>query len=246
MSGAGEGGASARSALVLGACALAAIVLLGTVQRLAAERIAEGRAARLAASLAAVLPDAPFDNDPAHDRLLVDTPALGGEGARPVYRVRLGERPVGAVLSVLAPDGYSGPIELLVGVRADGRVTAARVTAHRETPGLGDRIERRRSDWVVQLDGARLADLGIAPDKSAPTLFRDDADIDSGSEPDIDPERDRESHRGNDRGVDALSGATITSRAVVGAVHRALGWFVANRDAVFTGERTFDETAATR
>ena len=206
-----EGRASGprRNAAVLALCVLAAIVLLGTIARLTDEPIETARTARLGETLAAVLPATPFDNDPASDVVTVADAALGDETSRSVYRARLGERDVGAVLGVVAPNGYSGPIELLVGVDASGRISAVRVVSHRETPGLGDRIERRRTDWIAQFDGRTL---------------------ESG-----DPDAWRVVRRGanDDIGFDALSGATITSRAIVDAVHGALRWFEANRDAAF-------------
>lgn len=223
MSGTGRIGEAARdtparSALALALCVLAAIVLLESVQRSSAGRIEAARLERLAASLSAVLPDAPFDNEPARDRLLVEAAALG-EGVRPVYRVRLGGHPVGAVLSVLAPDGYSAPIELLVGVHADGGVTAVRVVRHRETPGLGDRIERRRSDWITRFEGRAIG--GGSAASARPRAWR------------VTRRGTAAEDVGRVTTFDALSGATITSRAVVQAVHRALVWFEANRDTVF-------------
>ena len=199
-----------RSAAALAVGLLAAVLALVGVERLAAGRIEASRAARVAAALAEVLPDAPFDNDPATDRVLVRDDALGTDVPVPVYRVRRAGRAVGAVLSVLAPDGYGGAIELLVGVAATGRVTGVRVGEHRETPGLGDRIERRRSDWIAQFDGRAL-------DPAGPRAWR----------------VVRGGGGGGGGGFDALTGATITSRAVVEAVWRALAWFDAHRDELF-------------
>ncbi|MGQ7249935.1 RnfABCDGE type electron transport complex subunit G [Halomonas sp. V046] len=85
-------------------------------------------------------------------------------------------------------DGYSGHIALLVGITAESTITAVRVTEHRETPGLGDIIETRKSDWIRQFDGLSLHDLALAPDGA----------------------------------IDAITGATITSRAVTHAVRDAL------------------------
>ncbi|MDW8479867.1 MAG: RnfABCDGE type electron transport complex subunit G [Xanthomonadales bacterium] len=103
-------------------------------------------------------------------------------------------RPSALALETVAPDGYSGPIALLVGVDREGRVLGVRVTAHRETPGLGDGIESRRGDWILQFAGRSLGEPA--------------------------PERWRVRREGGD--FDALVGATVTSRAVIGAVERAL------------------------
>ena len=151
-----------RSALTLAAGVLIAVALLGTMRSLTSERAARAETARLTESLAAVLSGVPFDNAPATDRLLVRDESLGSPDPLSVYRARLGERPAAAVLSVVAPQGYGGAIEMLVGVRADGRVTAVRVVAHRETPGIGDRVERRRSDWITRFAGHSLGLAHIA------------------------------------------------------------------------------------
>ena len=113
---------------------------------------------------------------------------------------------VGAVLALTARDGYSGPIELRVGVHPDGRVSAVRVVSHRETPGLGDGIELRRSDWIRQFDGTILG----SPPPDAWKPDRRDGDFDT------------------------LTGATITSSAVIGAVRRALLLYDAHRERIGT------------
>lgn len=92
------------------------------------------------------------------------------------------------VFPASSDDGYSGHIALLVGITAESTIAAVRVTEHRETPGLGDIIETRKSDWIRQFDGLSLDDLALAPGGA----------------------------------VDAITGATITSRAVTHAVRDAL------------------------
>lgn len=198
--------ASLRTALRLaaftaGTAAVLAAVHLATREPIAAEQRRAERAA-----LAALLPESGFDNDPVTDTTRIVAPdGLGDEQPRLVRRARLRGEPVAAVLSVVAPDGYAGPIELLVGVRADGRVIGVRVVAHRETPGLGDPIEKERSDWIDGFAGRALGDP--APARWA--VRRDGGDFDQ------------------------FAGATITPRAVVGSVRRALTWFGENRDVVF-------------
>ncbi|HCE41269.1 MAG TPA: electron transport complex subunit RsxG, partial [Alcanivorax sp.] len=114
--------------------------------------------------------------------------------------------PGGAVLEATAPDGYGGAINLIVGVDMDGRVLGVRaVPPHNETPGLGDKIERRKSDWILSFNGKSLDNP--APDGWA--VKKDGGRFDS------------------------FTGATITPRAVVTAVHRALRYFNAHRDDLF-------------
>jgi electron transport complex protein RnfG len=196
-----------RTALRLAAFTAGTAALLATAHWATREPIAAGERRAQLATLAALLP-AQYDNDPVGDRIEILAPdGLGGEVPRSVWRARRGGEPAGAVLSVLAPDGYGGPIELLVGVDAEGRVIGARVIRHRETPGLGDPIERERSDWIEGFDGRGIGD----PPASRWAVRRDGGDFDQ------------------------FAGATITPRAVVGAVRRALTWFSENRETVFAG-----------
>lgn len=195
--------APVRSMLLLGAIGLGAVVLLATLHELTRERIAEqaDRAARTA--LQEVLPEVDYDNDPADDTRVFKHPDAG---AVTVHRAFRDGQLVGAVLALTTREGYSGPIRLLVGMQPDGRVVAVRVVEHRETPGLGDGIELRRSDWIRQFAGTR----------------RDDPAADAW----------RPDRRGGD--FDTLTGATITSSAVIRAVHAALVLYDEHRDTIGT------------
>lgn len=197
----------AVAAALLTGFAVAGTALVAFVHERTAERIAANEAAATRALLRALLPDDGYDNDPVRDTLKVTAPAaLGSAEPLTVYRARRDGRPVAAVLTVVAPDGYNGPIRLLVGIRRDGTVIGVRVLRHQETPGLGDAIEADKSDWVRQFRGRRLGDP---------------------------PERDWRVAR--DGGAfDQLTGATITPRAVVRAVRRALVYFRTHRQSLFT------------
>lgn len=193
-----------RAGGVLGGFGLVAAAVLGGTWTLTADRIRAAEQQRLLRQLEEVLPVGAYDNDVANDTLQVTSAALG-PGARTVYRARSNGQPVAAVISAVAPDGYSGPIALLVGVAHDGRITGVRVSAHKETPGLGDKIDLTRSDWVLDFDGRSLLDPGP-----------------------------REWGVRKDGGIfDQFSGATITPRAVVKAVHRSLQYFAEHRETLF-------------
>ncbi|MCL4720552.1 MAG: RnfABCDGE type electron transport complex subunit G [Gammaproteobacteria bacterium] len=191
-----------RAVASLAAFAAVAGLAVGITRDLTRERIAANEAARVLAELTAVLPPGLYDNEPHRDIRLL---ATGGGEALPVYRARLGGEPSAAVLTVVAADGYVGPIHMLVGITADGRILGVRVTRHAETPGIGDAIDARRSDWIGRLTGRSLSDPA--------------------------PERWRLSRDGGD--FDAIAGATISSRAVVNASREALVFMATHRDEVF-------------
>jgi len=184
-----------RAALSLAAAVGAAVVLLALVHDATRDRVTASERAHRAAAFDRVLGNASYDNDLLADRIEVRDPELlGTDASIPVYRARLAGQPVAAVLESVAPDGYSGSIRLLVGVTPDGRLLGVRVLQHQETPGLGDAIEERRSDWIRSFDGRSLGRPPMARWK----VRKDGGDFDQ------------------------LTGATVTPRAVVAAVRNTL------------------------
>jgi electron transport complex protein RnfG len=153
-----------------------------------------------------ILPAAGYDNDLLDDQIeLPADPLLGTSSASKAYRAYSKGKPVAIVLSPIAPNGYSGSIELLVGINYDGTLAGVRVVKHHETPGLGDAIEAERSDWILGFAGKSLQN----PTPKKWKVKRDGGDFDQ------------------------FTGATITPRAVVKAVHSALVYFDAHRKQLF-------------
>ena len=188
---------------VLAVFAVAGALLVASTWQATAERIAANERAFLLKSLEDVLPAGAHDNALAEDMIEVTDAELLGTGEPvAVYRARRGGEAVAVVISPVAPDGYSGPIRLLVGILADGTVSGVRVVAHRETPGLGDKIEVERSPWILGFSGTRLGD----PPEAAWAVRRDGG------------------------AFDQMTGATVTPRAVVKAVKNALIYFRAHRE----------------
>lgn len=164
--------------------------------------IAKSEQAEKLALVSQTLPPGSFDNDLIRDaRPLAADPLLGLKRPGLAYPARQGDTTTALVLEAVAPDGYSGEIKLLIGILADGRISGVRVTAHKETPGLGDYIEIKKNDWIRQFDG-----------KSAD-----------------DPAAELWKVRKDGGRFDSLAGATITPRAVVKAVHKALRYFASHR-----------------
>lgn len=178
------------AALVLSSFAVAGVTLVAVTHAVMDERILENSRLAMQRKIAAIVPQGQYDNDPLKDRILVSNPELLGAAQTRVYRVRHGDQPVALILNPVVPNGYAGPIELLVSVLHDGTIGGVRVLSHHETPGLGDQIEEAKSDWVFGFDGKSLGqppleDWGVKRDGGA---------------------------------FDQFTGATITPRAIVGAV----------------------------
>ena len=160
-----------------------------------------------ARQLLEIFPAETHDNDIVDDTFSVaaDTPLLGIRETREGYRVRRGENVIGVILPVTARDGYSGDIRALVGIRNDGTVAGVRVVAHRETPGLGDKVDRRKSQWILGFENRSLAD----PPPPSWAVKKEGGVFDQ------------------------FTGATVTPRAVILATRRALEYAVTNNDVLF-------------
>jgi electron transport complex protein RnfG len=184
-----------RLALRLGLLGLAAVALLEALHRLSAPRIEAAQLAQQRQALALALPAGLFDNPLEQDWVSVSAPRwLGTKAPLRVHRARRGDQPSGWVVEAEAADGYGGPIRMLIGIDGNGRVQGVRLTEHRETPGLGDYVDARRGDWPEALRGRSLGDPGLAGWR---------IDSDGGAFP-------------------YVAGATLSPRAVVAAVRRAL------------------------
>ncbi len=202
--------ANRRQVLISGAFlwlfAVAGTTLVALTEFSSREAIVENERALLLRNLYALLPSNELDNDIAGDIVeLPPAPLLGTSETSIAYRARLGGEPVAVIFNSVAPDGYSGRINLLVGVYVDGTVAGVRVVKHAETPGLGDGIEIRKSDWIRAFDGKSL----FNPESEGWRVKRDGGEFDQ------------------------LTGATITPRAVVAAVRKTLLYYRDNADMLF-------------
>jgi Na+-translocating ferredoxin:NAD+ oxidoreductase subunit G len=157
-----------RLAFVLTTITVIAALLLSKVEEVTREPIAEQRRQLTLRALGAVLP--PFDNAPDEDTatLVTGVDRRGQERVRTFYRGSRGGILSGVAFEVVAPDGYSGNIHIMVGVYPDGAVRAIQILTHAETPGLGDKIEDppfkgqfagktlENNDWRVKKDGGEF------------------------------------------------------------------------------------------
>ncbi len=166
-------------------------------------RIEQNERAAKSRALYEIMPRESHDNTLLEDVLAIEDDALLGASAQGEAYLAMREgKVVGVILPTLAADGYTGDIRSIVGIDADGRITGVRVLTHKETPGLGDKIDLKKSGWVLQFDGKSLGE---------PIATRWKVSKDGGE-------------------FDQLTGATITPRAVVSSVKRALEYFAAHRD----------------
>ena len=190
-----------KNSLVLGLFAVVTVGVVAITQQGTATRIAAAEREAKAQALAQILPPGSYDNHLLdHPRQVFD-PLLGNKTPSPAYLATLQGKPAAVILQATAPDGYSGSIQLLIGIHADGRLAGVRVVGHKETPGLGDKIELAKSPWINSFVGQSLQ----SPDSAGWAVKKDGGQFDQ------------------------FAGATITPRAVVKAVHKALQYFDAHQ-----------------
>jgi electron transport complex protein RnfG len=185
---------------------IAAAIALSLIDRTTHEQVERNAQEWLLQRIDSLVPPAVRDNDVFTDKAVAVSPDILGI-SRPVdiYRARKAGQPVAAIIHTIAPDGYRGPIELLVAIDASSTLIGVQVVRHRETPGLGDAFENRNRDWLPKFSGRSLDD----PPQQRWVVRKDGGDF------------------------DAFTGATITPRAIVKAVRRALEFYRAKQPMIF-------------
>lgn len=193
--------------LAIFACASTGVVAL--THYLTKDQINQQEQAQLLSVLNQVIPHEMHDNSLYESCTLVRDPSLGTEENLPVYMATLNGQPSALAIEAIAPDGYNGAIKIIVGIEQDGTVSGTRVLSHQETPGLGDKIDLRITDWILGFSGKQLT-----PENQSTWKVRKD-----GGE------------------FDQFTGATITPRAVVKAVKNTVQFVNENRDRILSQPR---------
>ena len=212
-----------KNSLLLALFALITALILASTDRVTEDRIAESERLAAQKALFEIVPLALHNND-----LLVDLQpipeqywlALGLDNGGDVHIARLDDQPVAAIVPSVTTDGYSGDIAMIVGINFDGTVAGVRVVDHKETPGLGDKVELRKSDWILSFNGKSLNN----PEISKWNVKKDRGDFDQ------------------------FTGATITPKAVIQQIAKTLEYFEKDRERLlsainFSDNQSFGEQA---
>ena len=158
-------------------------------------------------ALLEIVPLSEHNNDMLADSFWLDATASLGLGEKSeAFIAKQDGVPTTLILPVVAPEGYSGPIRLIVGIDISGAIKGVRVIEHKETPGLGDKIDLKKSDWILSFEGKSL--LNTANEQWF--VKKDGGEFDQ------------------------LTGATITPRAIVKAVHQALIFYRDNQSVLLS------------
>ncbi|MDD5402947.1 MAG: electron transport complex subunit RsxG [Sulfuricella sp.] len=186
-----------KHAVILGSFCLGFGLLLAVTNRLTAADIAARALEDKQNSLSQVIPDSIHDNN-----LVTDSIAMKDARGKDitVYRARKNGKVSGVAYEIYGT-GYGGEIKLMLGVDVAGKVLGVRVLAHHETPGLGDKIEEKKGDWILRFTGLSLLKPAIEKWK----VKKDGGEFDQ------------------------FAGATITPRGVVLAIRNGLEFFAAHQ-----------------
>lgn len=186
-----------KNSLVLAVFAAVTVAIVAITQQSTESRIAQAERDAQIRALGEILPAHSYDNALLDNVIYLNESLLGHRKDTPAYLASINGQPAAVILQANAADGYSGTIQLLVGIMVDGTLSGVRVIHHKETPGLGDHIDLAKSPWITSFDGKNLNN----PEERGWAVKKDHGDFDQ------------------------FAGATITPRAVVAAVHKALQYF---------------------
>ncbi|MGO1297731.1 MAG: electron transport complex subunit RsxG [Vibrio sp.] len=189
--------------LAIFACASTGVVAL--TNYLTQDKIQEQEQAQLLSILNQVVPKSLHDNTLSNTCAMIRNPKLGTMKAMPAYFGTQDGELSAIAIEAIAPDGYNGPIKIIVGMNKQGIVTGTRVLAQKETPGLGDKIDLRVTDWILSFTGKTVTKQNY----------------------------DTWKVRKDGGQFDQFTGATITPRAVVKAVRNTVEFVKHNRDKLF-------------
>ncbi|WP_432698528.1 electron transport complex subunit RsxG [Marinobacterium sp. YM272] len=194
-----------RSTLGIGVFAVVTAGVIAVTQVATSARIAENIEKAEAKALYEIVPRS-VDNELHEHRIRFDAPELDLSAPRVAWQAIVDGQVQTVIMPVVAPDGYSGDIHLLVGINRDDTVAGVRVLSHKETPGLGDKIEPSKSSWLQGFVGKTQS----GPGDDSWAVAKDGGQFDQ------------------------FTGATITPRAVVNATGRAIQYFRAHRARLLT------------
>ncbi len=195
-----------KNSRILALFAIICTAIVGLVHEATRGQIAKQEQQQLLSILHSIIKPESLNNDMYQDCLTIIDPLLGNLTEHTVYLAKFDQQPVAAAITTTAPDGYNGNIELIVAINIDNSISGVRALKHQETPGLGDKIEIRKSAWISSFTGKKVTN-----------------------------EDDEQWQVNKDGGMfDQFTGATITPRAVVKAVKKTALYFAKHKQDLFS------------
>ncbi len=206
--------AISKNTKILALFAIACTAIVGLVSELTKERIKQQEQQQLLKTLHSIIEPSRYDNNIANDCIMMSAPELGSDKVQTAYIARKSGEVVAVAMTSTAPQGYNGNIDFIMAINNDGSVSGVRVLKHQETPGLGDKIEIRKNDWITSFTGKRIR----SEDDNRWAVTKDNGMFDQ------------------------FTGATITPRAVVNGVKSTLNYFTKNSERLLKRPNACGET----
>ena len=184
------------TSLAIGLFALLCIGLVVFTHTITLEKINKQQRSAKTSVLTEILNRVQYNNDPLQTSISIENAAALGlaDTSSQAYIAALDDQPVAIIMPVITYQGYSGKIEMLVAVDKSHTIIGVRVLQHKETPGLGDKIEKNKSNWIDIFTGRALANT--AANKWEIKKYQGD--------------------------FDQITAATITSRSVINSAYNVL------------------------
>jgi len=199
-----------KNSQILALFAIACTAIVGLVNELTKDEIKAQEQLQLLKTLHSIIEPIRYNNDITQDCVSLSSTLLGNstndKKIQTAYIARQNNQVIAIAMTSTAPDGYNGNIELIIAINMDDSVSGVRVLKHQETPGLGDKVELRKSNWITSFTGKKL----LADNDSRWAVTKDNGIFDQ------------------------FTGATITPRAVVKAVKKTLVYFKDNKYSLLT------------
>jgi len=199
-----------KNSQILAIFAIVCTAIVGLVNELTKDKIKAQEQLQLLNTLHSIIEPNRYNNDITQDCVILNSPAINdsknNKTIQTAYIARNNSDPIAIAMTSTAPDGYNGNIELIVAINMDNSISGVRVLKHQETPGLGDKVELRKSDWIHSFNGKKL----LSENDSRWAVVKDGGMFDQ------------------------FTGATITPRAIVKAVRKTLLYFKDNKHSLLT------------
>jgi electron transport complex protein RnfG len=197
-----------KNSQILAIFAIVCTAIVGLVNELTKDKIKAQEQLQLLNTLHSIIEPSRYNNDITQDCVNISSPLLAnsnkGETKQKAYIARNNLNPIAIAITSTAPDGYNGNIDLIIAINMDESISGVRVLKHQETPGLGDKVELRKSNWITSFNDKRLLS-----------------------------EKDSRWAVVKDGGIfDQFTGATITPRAIVKAIKKSLLFFKDNKNSM--------------
>lgn len=200
--------AISKNTKILALFAITCTLAVALVNEFTKEIIKTQEHQHLLSTLNSIIEPSRYDNDIANDCVVLNSPELGSVKDNIAYIARKADDVIAIAVTSTAPEGYNGNIDFIIAINLDGTVSGVRVLKHQETPGLGDKIELKRSPWITRFKGESM----LSEEDSRWAVKKDNGIFDQ------------------------FTGATITPRAMISAIKKTLVYINKNRDRLLNSE----------